>query len=117
MLEPTKESTTIEYVERRYRIPINKLIEVQTAMASYGAEETEEILASVPWGEVYPDFNPMIALRGARKRENLTQKELASLIGISQTHISEMEHGKRPIGREMAKRFAKALNVDYRIFL
>lgn len=116
MLEPTRESITTEYVERRYRIPANKLIEVQEAMASYGAEEIES-LASIPWGEVYTGFNPSVALRGARKRENLTQKELANLIGISQTHISEMEHGKRPIGREMAKRFARALNVDYRIFL
>jgi predicted transcriptional regulator len=117
MLEPTRESITTEYVERRYRIPANKLIEVRKAMASYGAEEIEESLKSIPWGEVYPDFNPSTALRGARKRENLTQKELASLIGISQTNISEMEHGKRPIGKEMAKRFARALNVDYRIFL
>jgi len=117
MLEPMGESTTTEYVERRYRIPVNKLIEVQKAMASYGAEETEETLTSIPWGEVYPYFNPGVALRGARKRENLTQKQLANLIGISQTHISEMEHGKRPIGKEMAKRFARSLNVDYRIFL
>ena len=42
-------------------------------MVSYGAiaEEPE----SVPWEEVYPDFNGSVALRGARKREALTQKE------------------------------------------
>jgi plasmid maintenance system antidote protein VapI len=72
---------------------------------------------SVPWEEVYPDFNGRVALRGARKREALTQKELARLVGVSQTHISEMEHGKRPIGKDMAKRLAKVLRVNYRVFL
>ena len=72
---------------------------------------------SVPWEEVYPDFNGSVALRGARKREALTQKELARLVGVSQTHISEMEHGKRPIGKDMARRLAKVLKVNYRVFL
>ena len=45
---------------------------LKQALASYGAiaEEPE----SVPWEEVYPDFNGSVALRGARKREALTQK-------------------------------------------
>jgi plasmid maintenance system antidote protein VapI len=42
---------------------------------------------------------------------------LAALVGISQTHISEMEHGKRPIGKDMARRLAKVLRADYRVFL
>jgi len=74
-------------------------------------------LKSVPWEEVYPDFNGSVALRGARKREALTQKDLAHRVGVNQTYISEMEHGKRPIGKDMAKRLAKALKVNYRVFL
>ena len=72
---------------------------------------------SVPWDEVYPDFNGSVALRESRKREALTQKELARLVGVNQTHISEMEHGKRPIGKDMAKRLAKILKINYRVFL
>ncbi len=110
-----KKPAMADYVEVRFRIPASMLVEAKQAMASYGAiaEEPE----SVPWEEVYPDFNGSVALRGARKREALTQKELARLVGISQTHISEMEHGKRPIGKEMAKRLAKVLKVNYRVFL
>jgi len=74
-------------------------------------------LRSSPWEEVYPDFNGSVALRGARKREGLTQAALAARLHISQTHISEMERGKRPIGKDMAKRLAKVLGVDYRVFL
>ncbi|NGX40113.1 MAG: hypothetical protein KR126chlam1_01454 [Chlamydiae bacterium] len=56
-------------------------------------------------------------LRGARFKAEVSQKDLAEAIGISQHHISEMENGRRPIGKEMAKRFAKFFKMDYRLFL
>ena len=115
MSEAMKKRTTGGYVEVRFRIPVTKVVEAKQALASYGAiaEEPE----SMPWEEVYPDFNGSVALRGARKREALTQKALAHLVGVSQAHISEMEHDKRPIGKDLAKRLAKALKVNYRVFL
>jgi len=115
MSEAMKKRTTGGYVEVRFRIPVTRLVEAKQVLASYGAiaEDPE----SIPWEEVYPDFNGSVALRGARKRETLTQKELARLVGVSQTHISEMEHGKRPIGKDMARRLAKVLKVNYRVFL
>lgn len=58
-----------------------------------------------------------VAIRGGRGKEGLTQKQLAELTGIAQHHISEMENGKRPIGKETAKKLAAALNMDYRVFL
>jgi ribosome-binding protein aMBF1 (putative translation factor) len=117
MLEAMRESITTEYVEVKFRIPKKKLDEVKEVMASFGAEEAGELLDTVPWEEIYPHFNAGVALRAARKREGLTQKELALSIDVKQSHISEMEKGKRPIGKELAKRLAKALNVDYRVFL
>lgn len=56
-------------------------------------------------------------LRASRFKDDITQKELANAIGISQHHISEMENGRRPIGKEMAHRLAEFFNVDYRLFL
>lgn len=58
-----------------------------------------------------------ITLAGYRYREGLTQKQLAELTGINRRHISEMEHGKRPIGKENAKKLAKVLHCDYRSLL
>jgi DNA-binding XRE family transcriptional regulator len=110
-----KKPTMRDYVEVKFRIPAAKVIGVKEVLASYGAIAQEP--ESVPWEEVYPDFNGSAALLGARKREGLTQKELAAQVGVSQTHISEMEHGKRPIGKDMAKRLAKVLRADYRVFL
>ena len=56
-------------------------------------------------------------LRGLRYREQLTQKQLAEKLFIHQHHLSEMENGKRPIGKEMAKKLADILNVNWKIFL
>ena len=58
-----------------------------------------------------------VSLRGYRTREGLTQVQLADATGIPQRHISEMENGKRVIGKERAKVLANALNTDYRAFL
>jgi DNA-binding XRE family transcriptional regulator len=76
----------------------------------------------VPAREVMPELNdpvmrPAIYLRGSRHREQLTQKELATQLGIRQHHLSEMENGKRPIGKAMAKKLAEALNTNWRSFL
>ena len=58
-----------------------------------------------------------VCIRGGRGKEGLTQKQLADLIGFVQHHISEMENGKRSVGKEMAKKLSEVLNVDYRVFL
>jgi transcriptional regulator with XRE-family HTH domain len=75
---------------------------------------------SIPWREAFPEFagnEHGTILRGARYKEDLTQAQLAERLGIPQRHISEMENGKRPIGKEMAKRLGAALNIGYKVFL
>ena len=81
-----------------------------------------DVSDSVPWREAFDnryDFNelPGVALRGARVKEGLTQKQLSKITGIPQGHISAMENGKRDVGKVLAKKLEKALNIDYRIFL
>jgi len=58
-----------------------------------------------------------VALKGYRYRENLTQQQLSEVTGIPQRHISEMENGKRGIGKDNALKLSAALNADYRVFL
>lgn len=70
--------------------------------------------------EVFPEYigrEQQSALRAYRHREGLTQKQLSELTGIPQHHISEMENGKRTIGKERARRLAEALHCDYRRLL
>ena len=75
----------------------------------------------VSWRELFSEYSdeemPGSCLRGARYKEAITQQKLADMIGIPQRHISMMENGKRPIGKEMAKRLGKALSISYKVFL
>ena len=67
--------------------------------------------------EVFPDLHPGSAMRGLRLREGLTQEQLSRLLGIKRPNLSEMENGKRPIGKNMAKRLAQVLKTDYKVLL
>lgn len=77
---------------------------------------------TIPWREAFKEGLEMfteagLMLKGGRHKAGLTQKALADQIGVRPHHISEMEHGKRPIGKNMAHKLAKILGVDYRVFL
>ena len=76
---------------------------------------------TIPWRDLFPEYAdeelPGVCLAGSRHKENMTQKQLSELTGIPQSHISEMENGKRAIGKKTAKILAKILNVNYRVFL
>ena len=81
-------------------------------------EESQEDLVLWEESSVFPRENaPGVFLAGARYREDLSQRALAEKTGIPQRHISEMENGKRPVGKANARKLAEALNVDYRMFL
>lgn len=56
-------------------------------------------------------------LKGLRLRENLTQVAFARKIKVTQANLSNMENGRRPIGKIIAKRIEKEFKVDYRYFL
>ncbi len=115
MLERTKARPT-ENVELRFVVPASKADAVRRAVAPFLEEEA----SAVPWREALGLAEaelPSVMVRGGRVKEGLTQVQLAALVGIPQRHVSEMENGKRPIGKEMAKRLGKALNVSYKAFL
>ncbi|MFA6270028.1 MAG: helix-turn-helix transcriptional regulator [Candidatus Paceibacterota bacterium] len=113
-----KEQITGEFVDITIRVPAPLAARMQRLMEEaleLIEDEDEERLYD--FEELFPNFHAGNALRGARTRESLTQAQLAERVGIKIHHISEMENGKRPIGKEMAKRLAKALNTSYKVFL
>ena len=78
--------------------------------------------STIPWREALKDViasggEAATSLRGARGRDGMSQAELAHKLGIPQQNVSEMEKGKRPMGRAMAKRLASIFRVNYRVFL
>jgi transcriptional regulator with XRE-family HTH domain len=58
-----------------------------------------------------------VLLRGLRLRENLSQVEFAKKIQITQANLSNMENGRRPIGKIIAKRIEKVFGTNYWYFL
>jgi ribosome-binding protein aMBF1 (putative translation factor) len=105
-------------VELCFRGPAAKKDEAARLLKKLGFENADD---SIPWREVFPEYTdeqlPGICLQAARRREGLTQKELAALAEIPQAHISLMERGKMSIGVTRAKRLGKALNTGYKVFL
>lgn len=129
MLEPMKKPTIEEFADLCFRVPavhadriravIDNILALlggkdQKIMGNEGKDEAGRIYSI---DEVFPNFHPGDTLKGARLMHELTQAKLAAMIGVKASHISEMEKGKRPIGKEMAKRLAKALSTSYQVFL
>ena len=114
MLEHTKKPP----IELKFIGPPTNKDKAIAALKSLGFVNVSE---SVPWRDLFPEYSdedlPGVCLAGSRVKEGLTQKQLSELTGIPQSHISEMENGKRPIGKKRAKILAKALKVGYKIFL
>lgn len=118
MLGHTKKRHTEKPQEARFIGTWEKIGKLKDYARQIGLQDASDSLSIA---EAFPAYgeNPLgLALRGARHREGLTQRSLAEATGIPQRHISEMESGKRQIGRERAKKLAVALHVpDYRVFL
>ena len=54
-------------------------------------------------------------LRKARKEKGLDQRDVAKLLGVSQSYVSKMESGQRRIDIVQLKTFARIYgkNIDY----
>ena len=113
----TKKPPT-DAVELCFTGPAAKRQEAVDYLRGLGFEAKEE--PSKPWREVLPFKDgelPGVFLAGARYREGMTQAALAQATSIPRRHISEMENGRRPIGKKNARLLAEALKIDPRQLL
>ncbi len=115
----TKKHPTESMVTLRLRLSPANAARVKDFVAAIEAGQEEgPISYEAFFAKHFPGKSEQeITLAGYRHRENLTQQQLAELTGINRRHISEMEHGKRPIGKENARKLAEALHCDYRSLL
>lgn len=114
MSELTKKPHTNSQKKITFIGPANKIEQAKEYLKNLGFTETTDLVDS---SEIFPERKPAKMLQGARYRENLTQAQLAEKTNIPRRHISEMENGKRTIGKANAKKLAQALNIDYRRLL
>jgi hypothetical protein len=98
-------------------VPSDKADGVATALEGILRLAGEDCESIVPAAEVLPDMTPGKVLRGARGLREMTQAQLAETLRIPKSNVSEMERDARPIGKEMAKRLGKALEMPYKAFL
>ena len=110
MLELTRKPRTDGMVEIMAVVPKERCDAVAKAIA-------EAAEPNVPADTVFPESTAGSVLRGTREIRSMTQAMLAATIGVHVPNISEMERGLRPIGKEMAKRLGKALDMPYKAFL
>jgi ribosome-binding protein aMBF1 (putative translation factor) len=76
---------------------------------------------SIPWRDAFPDISEdslaADILIAARHKTGISQKKLSAMSGISLLQIREMERGNITIDEGSARRLARSLNSDYRVFL
>lgn len=117
----TKKRLTEEPLRRiRITLPLEQWPEARQALREMNIEVEEED-ELIPWRQAFPDLKDEdlsgIHLEAARHHAGLSQRALSQETGIPQRHISEMENGKRPIGKKRARQLAQVLKTDYRFFL
>ena len=67
------------------------------------------------WEKLEIEYNMMQAMVDARKRSNITQKELAEKTGIDQADISRIETGNGNPTLAVLKRLAEGMDMVLRI--
>ena len=62
-------------------------------------------------------YSPASNLAFYRKEKKLTQASLGNMLGVPKQYISDMEHERRSISKEIAKKIASALDSPVGLFL
>jgi len=91
----------------------SKIAELAKAIEEYEDRHTAMPMSLVIKNpETLPD---VIELKMFEKQ--MKRKDMAKLLGITDTRLSEVMHGKRKINMELAKRLYKTLGVDPKFIL
>ncbi len=109
---------------------IEKLLQRSTKKGGFKnlpSKEVEKLKKLSLMAEKYEDSIPLMPIKSPATltemirfkmfEMNLKQKELAKVLGISETRISELLTGKRRINIELAKKLHTKLNIDARFIL
>jgi len=92
-------------LKKRLKASLVNIINEVVDLDSYSAEEVHGEWVNSPRMRVAK------YLKGARKREGLTQKEVCDKLNIQQSNYSSMERGERPIPAHLISKIAKLFNV------
>lgn len=103
---------------KSYNIPLSHQKELEKVLEEYSEDGDTPIAWEILAKDRIEKYKKSgLVLRGMRYREGMSQKNLAEASGITQNEISNIENGKRTVGKKVAEKLAKVLNFDYRILL
>ena len=127
-MKPQKINTSKEYDDLMKRI--EKLLQKSTSgggFESLKADDVEKLQKLSLIAEKYEDSLSLMPIKAPTTliemirykmfEMNLKQKQLASILEISETRISELLTGKRKLNMEMAKKLHSKLNIDAHFIL
>jgi len=63
----------------------------------------------------YEEEQALLGLVRARQQANLTQKDLAATLKVSQPYIAQIERGSKPISLSFMVRYANAVGASVQI--
>ena len=94
------------------KLPARELKNLQEL--SLMAEENED---SIPMMPIKPPTTIIEMIRYKMFEMNIRQKQLAKILGVSETRISELLAGKRKVTIDLAKKLHAKLNIDAHFIL
>ena len=102
-----------------YSIPLSRREEVESFLEKQCKDDDDSPAAweTLAKERIEKYKKAGLVLRGMRYRENLSQKKLAEKSGVTQNEISNIENGKRTVGKKIAERLANILNFNYRLLI
>lgn len=104
--------------KKSYNIPLSHQKELEKVLEKYSEDDDTPVAWEILAKDRIEKYKKSgLVLRGMRYREGLSQKHLAEISGITQNEISNIENGKRTVGKKVAEKLAKVLNFDYRMLL
>jgi len=112
-----KKQITKGFVEVRFLVPELRVEEIKKIVGCLGGVPTDDDAPGIPLEKAFPALHAGVTLRGYRQRDGLSQVELAEKLGVRQSNISEIESGKRPIGKRLACKLAAVFHTGYKVFL
>lgn len=120
MSERTKKHLTsadLTILVRGQEIELKSSIKASLASIIDELIDFDSISAKEMHGDWLDDSRQRVAryLKGARKREGLTQEQICETLGIQQSNYSSMERGERPIPSYLIPKLAKLLGAKVKM--
>ena len=81
----------------------------------YKNEAFKDVRVKQAYNELGPEYDIIQAMIDVRKAQNMTQKDLSEVTGITQADISRIENGTRNPSLEMVKRLAAGMGMQLKL--